>query len=164
MNDPIVTDRFTVGRAAYLRTMYTYNLLAPLLRLTLSLVLATVLAWLLGYKPIALGILNALLIFVPLGLVVRYFAARRNVYSPASRQVFDDPRVMTFSGEGIHLRTDGGVESKTPWTHVIKVVRRGGFTLLFAGKIVHLIVPDSAFSKENLEAFSNLLESRRRTP
>jgi hypothetical protein len=163
VNDSIVTGRFTVDRAAYLRTMYAYNLLGPTLRLVLALVAASAATTALGYRSVATGFLLGLVAFVPLGLIVRYFVARRNVYSSASRQVFDDPRVMTFSKEGIHLRTEDGVESQMPWTHVVKVVRRGGFTLLFTGKIVHLIVPDSAFSAPDLKTFSNLLEFREPT-
>ena len=159
VNGPIQTTRFTVDRSAYFRTMYGYNLWRPLAFLLLWVALAIIGLSILIGPAATIGGGIGLAIGLLLNFIVRFFRMRRNVYSPDSSKVYDDPRTMSFSQVGVHLISEGGVESQMPWSHIVKTVRRGGFTLLFIGKIVHLIVPDSAFaSPADHEKFMDLLK------
>lgn len=109
----------------------------------------------------AVGVLLGGAIMLPLAIGLRYLIAARNVRSRDMSLVFDDPRKVAFSYDGIMVRTEGGIESKVPWTHIRRVERRGGFVLLFLGKVQHLIVADSAFQSESdREAFRSLVQAR----
>ena len=107
------------------------------------------------------GAAPALVVVVVLMPLLRYVLARRNVYGKSGSRIYDDARTLQFSVEGFLVRTEGGVESRVPWTHIERVERRGPFTLLFMTKIQHFIVPDSAFATEpDRRTFDLLLETR----
>ena len=165
MDGTIRTRDFTIDRAAYLKAMWTRNLWMPTLRLGVVCLAVIVVALSLVYGT---GVLVGGLPGTASGLddwtsgsCSDIVLCRRNVYRPESAKLFDDPRTVEFSSQSFTTRSEGGIDSTVPWTHVVKVERRGGFTLLFLGPIVHLIVPDDAFASEtDRGAFDDLLRSR----
>ena len=161
MDGTIRTRDFTIDRAAYLKAMWTRNLWMPTLRLgVVCLVIVVALSLVYGTGVLVGGLPGTASGLVTL-VVLRYLLCRRNVYRPESAKLFDDPRTVEFSSQSFTTRSEGGIDSTVPWTHVVKVERRGGFTLLFLGPIVHLIVPDDAFASEtDRGAFDDLLRSR----
>lgn len=97
-----------------------------------------------GTAPLTGG-LPVVAIYLSLIVLLRYLMVRRNVFSPASRLTFGDPRVMEISEQFLYYESDGGIQSRLPWPYVVKAERRGSFTLLFLNKINHLVLPDDAF-------------------
>ena len=112
-------------------------------------------------SPAVEGVAPVMVAVLLLAVVVRYAIARRNVYGSSGRMVYDDARTIEFSVEGVYVLTEGGVESRVPWTHFEKAERRGFFTLLFMTKLQHFIVPDEAFATQgDRAAFEALLQGR----
>ena len=161
MDGTIRTGSFRIERAAYLKAMWSRGLwkrlgiIAAIYAVVIAALYATLgLPAVIGGAPTAVVVLA----LIP---PVRYFVNRRVVYGRSGASVFDDPRTMEFSVDGFHIRTDGGVESTVPWSHVERAEWRGGFDLLFTSRLQHFIVPDSAFaSASDREAFQILLRGR----
>ena len=161
MDGTIRTKSYTVDRKAYVRALWTRGLSPRLAALGALILVFAGVAWYLGGFLSAVGALGGGLIPLPILVGVRFLLIRRTVASRDMNTVFDDPRTMLFDYDGLMLRTQGGIESRVPWTKILKIERRGGFTLLFMTKLQHFIVPDDAFASEgDRRALDDLMRAR----
>ena len=161
MDGTIRTKSYTVDRKAYVRAMWTRGLPPRLAALGALILVYTGIALYFGGIWAAVGALGGGLILLPILVGLRFLLTRRVVFGRDMSTVFDDPRTMLFDYDGLMLRTQGGIESRVPWTKIQRIERRGGFTLLFMTKIQHYIVPDDAFASEgDRRALDDLMRAR----
>ena len=161
MDGTIRTKSYTVDRKAYIRALWSRGLPPRLAAFGALFLVYAGIAWYFGGLWAAVGALVGGLILLPILVGVRFLLVRRTVSGRDMNTVFDDPRTVLFDYEGLMLRTQGGIESRIPWTKILKIERRGGFTLLFMTKLQHFIVPDDAFASEaDRRALDELMRAR----
>lgn len=155
MPETIRTKTFTIDRARYLKAMWTRGLpraLVVVVALYAAVLTFVGMTW---GTPALMGGVPACLVVLVLSIGLRYLSNRRVVYGRSSAKVYDDGRTVEFSENGVHVLTQGGIESKVPWTQFEKAERRGPFMMLFFTKMQHFIIPDEAFAatseRESLE-------------
>ena len=161
LDGTIRTKSFTLDRDAYLKAIWGRGLRPRLIAVVIMILIYAGLAAWFGGVWAAVGAIVGGAVVLPILLGIRYLVTRRKFRSRDLAVLFDDPRTMLFAYDGVMTRTQGGIESRVPWTQIKKIERRSGFMLLLITKDQFLVIPENAFATEgDRRALDDLMRAR----
>ena len=150
---PIRTSRFRLSRAKYFKILLR-NYVARRWWLIGALVIPCLVSVKFGRDNSSYFLAFAVLL-VPayiLGLYLKHALSREN-------KIFFEQRRCEIDQEFLTCSLDDGSSEKLRWSHIVRVVRRSDYWLLYISGSQFIYLPDYSFEYDgDREAFARLLE------